>query len=387
MTLHSFRMKPKALLWCTFLIILAFALGISASSHGFLSSDSISIEEFGRIIEDFSEPGGYFFSDNLISNEEEYLRAVDKMKELGATGGAYIGVGPEQNFTYIARIRPKIAFIVDVRRQAMIQQLMFKALFRLCENRAEFLARLLSRPIKGPDAPKPSASIDELMQYFSLTPQDSQAFTSNLAEIKKAIRDEFRFPLSESDLYSIDSMLDSFRREGVYIAFQMASFRGRGRRGFGHFPSMRAILEQRDPKGKPGNFLANDKDYEIVRKLQEQNRIIPVVGDFAGPKTLKSIAGYLRKHSYQVNVFYISNVEQFLFENWTFDTYVENVRALPINSKSLVIRSVIGRYRSSYRTPMMVTLMQNLSKFLKEYDQDLYSDYWMLANTPSNLLD
>ena len=382
-------MKPKTLLWCCFLLSLALALGITASSHNPLSPDSISAEEFTQIIKDFSEPGGYFFSDNFVSNEEEYLKVVDKMKELGASGGAYIGVGPEQNFTYIARIRPRIAFIMDVRRQAMIQQLMFKALFRLSQNRTEFLARLLSRPIKGTGAPKSDASIDELMQYFSLTPPDREAFTSNLAKIKKTIREDFKFPLSESDVYSLDYIFDSFRADGVYVSFQMDSFRGRGRggRGFGRFPSLRSILEQQDPKGKPGNFLANDKDYETVRSLQEQNRIIPVVGDFAGPKTLKAIAEYLRKNSYQVSVLYISNVEQFLFENWTFDTYMENVKALPIKSNSLLIRSVIGRYRSSYRSPMMATLMQNLSKFLKEYDQGLYSDYWMLANTPSNLVD
>ncbi len=381
------QIGPKTLLWGSLLLALAFALGITASSDSSLSSRGISAEEFTRIIEDFSEPGGYFFSDNFISNEEEYLRIADKIKYLGASGGAYIGVGPEQNFTYIARIQPEIAFIVDVRRQAMIQQLMFKALFRLSKNRIEFLARLLSRPVKGPNAPKSNASIDELMRYFSLTPPDSEAFTSNLAEIKKTIRNDFKFPLSESDLFSLDYVFDSFREDGVYISFQMDSFRGRGRRGFGHFPTMREILQQRNLKGEPGNFLANDKDYKIVREIQEQNRIIPIVGDFAGAKALKAIAGYLRKQSCPVSVLYVSNVEQFLFENGVFDAFAENVKALPIKSNSLLIRSVISRYRAQYRSPMMASLLQSLPKFLKEYDQGLYSDYWMLVNSPSVLMD
>jgi len=387
MTFRPFKMKPKALLWGSLLLALAFALGITASSDSLLSSGGISAEEFTRIIEDFSEPGGYFFSDNFISNEEEYLIIADKITDLGVSGGAYIGVGPEQNFTYIARIQPEIAFIMDVRRQAMIQQLMFKALFRLSENRIEFLARLLSRPVQGPGAPQSDAAIDELMRYFSLTPPDSEAFTSNLAEIKKTIQKDFKFPLSESDLSSIDYICDSFRYEGVYISFQLDTFRGRGRRGFGHFPTMRSILEQRDSKGKLGNFLANDKDYEIVRKIQKQNRIIPIVGDFAGTKALKAIAGYLQKQSCSVSVFYISNVEQFLFENGVFDNFAENVKALPIKSNSLLIRSVISRYRSQYRRPMMANLLQSLPKFLREYGQGLYSDYWMLVNSPSVLED
>jgi hypothetical protein len=381
MMLQTSRIRPKTLLWPIFFLSLSIALGITASSHSSLSPDGISAEEFTQIIKDFSESGGYFMSDNLISNEEEYLKAVDKMKELGASGGAYIGVGPEQNFTYIARIQPRIAFIVDIRRQAMIQQLMFKALFRLSENRTDFLVRLLSRPLRGPDAPASDATIDELMRYFSMTPADRQTFESNLAEIKRTIREDLKFPLSKSDLSSLDNVCDAFRAEGVYISFRMDSFRGR--RGYGFFPSMREILEQRDPEGKPGNFLADDKDYKIVRNLQERNLIIPIVGDFAGPKALKAIAGYLKKHSYPVSVFYISNVEQFLFQNGVFDAYVENIKVLPINSKSLLIRSVISRYRSRYRRPMMATLMQNLSEFLREYDQGRYRDYWMLASAPS----
>ena len=380
MALRPYGMKPKTLLWCGLLLSLVLALGAAGLSHNPQRSDSISAEEFSRIIEDFSEPGGYFFSDNFISNEQEYLKVVNKIKELGISGGAYIGVGPEQNFTYIARVRPRIAFIVDVRRQAMIQQLMFKALFRLAEDRTDFLARLLSRPVKGPDAPKSDASIDELMRYFSLTPPDAAAFASNLAEIKKIIRDEFKFPLSQDDGFSVDYVFDSFRTDGVYISFRMDSW---GRRGYGHFPSMREILEERDSLGKPGNFLANDEDYAIVRNLQQQNRIIPLVGDFAGPKTLKAVAGYLKKHSCPVSLFYISNVEQFLFQNGAFDAYVKNVKALPIGSGSLMIRSVIARYRSRYPRPMMATLMQSLSGFLTEYDQGRYTDYWMLTNTPS----
>jgi hypothetical protein len=303
------------------------------------------------------------------------------MRELGASGGAYIGVGPEQNFTYIARIKPKISFIVDIRRQAMIQQLMFKALFRLSENRTEFLARLLSRPLRGPDAPKSDSTIDELMSYFSLTPPDQLAFASNLDEIKATIGKDFKFHLSQHDLDSIDYVYKAFRDEGVYNAFRMDSFRGR--RGYGHFPSMREILEQRDPKGKPGNFLANDDDYRYVRSLQQQNRIIPLVGNFAGPKTLKAVARYLEKNSCPVSVFYISNVEQFLFQSGEFGDFVENVRALPAKPNALLIRSIASMFRSGYRWPMMITVLQDLSTFLKEYDEGAYFDYRILANAPT----
>ena len=112
--------------------------------------ERLTAEEFSRLIRDFSEEGGYFMSDNFTSSEDSYLTIVDKLQELAVPGGAYIGVGPEQNFTYIAKIRPRIAFIVDIRRQAMIQHLMYKAIFQLSPTRADFISLLLSRPIRSP---------------------------------------------------------------------------------------------------------------------------------------------------------------------------------------------------------------------------------------------
>nr|MDQ3011171.1 hypothetical protein [Acidobacteriota bacterium] len=88
-------------------------------------TDGLTAAEFSRLSREFSEDGGSFRSDNFTSNETPYLHIVDKLKQLGATDGAYLGVGPEQNYTYIARIRPRIAFLFDIRRQAIIQHLMY----------------------------------------------------------------------------------------------------------------------------------------------------------------------------------------------------------------------------------------------------------------------
>jgi hypothetical protein len=129
--------------------------------------DNLPVAEFSRLVREFSEEGGYFRSDNFTSNETAYLTVVDKLRQLGASGGAYIGVGPEQNFTYIAKIRPRIAFIVDIRRQAIIQHLMYKAVFHLSPDRVQFLSRLLSRPLPKEKAPKPDAPIQETLAFFS----------------------------------------------------------------------------------------------------------------------------------------------------------------------------------------------------------------------------
>ena len=92
---------------------------------------------FARLIERLSEPGGYFDTDNLISNETSYLHVMGKLREMGVTGGAYLGVGPGQNFSYIAQIRPNVAFLVDIRRDNLLQHLLYKALFELSDSRRQ----------------------------------------------------------------------------------------------------------------------------------------------------------------------------------------------------------------------------------------------------------
>lgn len=338
--------------------------------------------EFARIVNEFSEDGGYFWSENLISNETSYLHIVPRLHELGATGGAYIGVGPEQNFTYIAKIRPQIAFIVDIRRQAMIQHLMFKALFHLSPDRRQFLSRLLSRPIAGKDAPGPGATLDKLLEYFSKTPADPKYFESNLADLSNTIRRDLLLPLQGRDQEALEHVFKSFRDEGLDISFRLDGG------GFGpwsgYFPTLKQLMSERDPGGNTGSFLADSGDYDFVRGMHERNRIIPIVGDFAGPKALVSIGNYLRKNGYSVSVFYCSNVEQYLFESSSFAGFVENVRKLPGTDSSLLIRTVFDIYRPHpLQKPghHVTTLIQRFPLFLKDYDKGIFQDYWSLVTT------
>ncbi|HZS04970.1 MAG TPA: hypothetical protein VFD58_09065 [Blastocatellia bacterium] len=339
--------------------------------------DKLSATEFARLINEFSESGGYFLSDNLISNETSYLYITDKLKQLNATGGAYIGVGPEQNFTYIAKIRPRIAFILDIRRLAVVQHLMYKAIFHLSPDRAGFLARLLGRPLAKEKAPGAGASISELVEYFSRAPADEKFFASTLAEIRKMIQKDFQFQLTEADQKDLEYVLKSFRDEGLEITFK---FNG----GYqNYFPTLKEVIAATDQSGKPGNFLASADDYDFVRQLQLKNLIVPVNGDFGGKKALASIGDYLRKQGVTVTAFYTSNVEQYLFGDRSFEAFVGNVRKLPVNEQSLFIRSVLDRYMHPAILPghLFTMLLQHIPVFLKDYDEGRYQDYHQLVTT------
>jgi len=358
-----------------FFILILFSAAAFAQPIA-TQSDQLSATEFARLINDFSEPGGYFFSDNFTSNEDSYLTVVDRLHELGAKGGAYIGVGPEQNFTYIAKIRPHIAFIVDIRRQAIIQHLMYKAIFDLSPTRAEFLSRLLSRPLKA-DAPGPKDSVNDIVSYLSTVPTDDNFYAQNLSLIRKRIEEDFKFPLSREDKESLEYVYKNFQLLGFDIGFDVNL---RFNRRFGRLPNLRELLTKKDPNGKEGNFLASKDDYDFVRDMQHRNLIIPVVGDFGGNKALAAIAAYLKKHGYTVSVFYVSNVEIVLFDYGVrniFPDFVNNVKKLPINERSLFIRSTFWFYRHPEQLPgyRLCTSLQNISAFLREYDQGLYREY------------
>ena len=340
--------------------------------------EGLTAAEFARLITDVSEEGGYFRSDNFTSNETSYLHVVDKLRELGATGGAYIGVGPEQNFTYIAKVRPRVAFIVDIRRQAMIQHLMFKAIFELASDRAQYLSLLLSRPLAKDKAPGADASATEILNYFSQASSDDLAYAANLAAIRKTIKDNFRVQLSDADQTSLAYVYKNFRSDGLDIAYRMEGMRG------GWFPTLKELIEQPDQHGKLGNFLATKEDYEFVRDMHRRNLIIPVVGDFAGKKALASVGNYLRKNGYTVSAFYTSNVEQYLFQGAVFNGFAENVRKLPIDDKSLFIRAVPNtRFTHPAQLPghRTTTLLQQMTVFLRDFDEGRYQSYADLVMT------
>jgi hypothetical protein len=337
------------------------------------TADHLSASEFSRLVRELSEEGGFFRSDNFTSNETSYLHVVGKLHELGATGGAYIGVGPEQNFTYIAKIRPRIAFIVDIRRQAVIQHLIYKAVFELSPNRVQYLSLLLGKPLhKKEKPPSADAPIGDILAYFDRAPSEERAYQKNLAAVRKVISRKFKVQLSDTDQASLDYVYRSFFQDGLDIAYRVDGYRG------GWFPTLKELILSTDQQGKLGNFLASRDDYEFVRDMQRRNMIIPVVGDFGGKKALAAVGDYLRKNGYTVTAFYTSNVEQYLFQGPAFAAFAENVRKLPINERSLFIRAVSNqRFAHPARVPghMITTILQQIAVFLKDYDDGRYQSY------------
>src|SRR5436190_23985414 len=104
----------------------------------------LSDADFHTLVTGLSEPGGTFVTDNLLSNEIAFQDVLPELQRRRVQG-AYIGVGPEQNLSYIAALQPPIAFVVDLQRGNLRLHLLYKALIELSNSRADFLSRMFCR--------------------------------------------------------------------------------------------------------------------------------------------------------------------------------------------------------------------------------------------------
>src|SRR5262245_48518412 len=172
---------------------------------------TLNDQEFWRMIEDFSEPGGTFRYENFISNERSIQYVIPELKAKTKPGGVYLGVAPEQNFTYIAALQPKIAFVVDIRRQNMLVHLLYKALFELSPNRADFVARLFSR--KQPAGVNEKSTATAMFAAFDQAPNDAALYSQNLQSVKDVLA-KHRYPLTAADLSAIETVYNVFYRGG-----------------------------------------------------------------------------------------------------------------------------------------------------------------------------
>jgi hypothetical protein len=285
---------------------------------------------FWKLIDTVSEPPGPFtVSDNFVSNEP---RVAENARWLRPMGGAYIGVGPEQNFTYIARLRPAMAFIVDIRRENRNLHLVYKALFELSSDRADFVSRLFSRP--RPPGLDSSTSVEELFRQFDRVPASAEQYSRNVAQVRERLLTLHGFPLSQTDLEWIDRVLRAFYADGPEIQF----WGSRAVDKDAVRPSYRRLMTLKDFTGQGRSFLSTEDDFRFVKDLQSRNMVVPVVGDFGGPTALRRVGDYVRDHADVVHAFYGSNVGVYLNGQQT-QAYCGNLAALPAAPRAWFIES------------------------------------------------
>jgi hypothetical protein len=307
---------------------------------------------FWRLMNEYSEPWGTFRSENFVSNETALQWVIPKLVRRVPAGGVYMGVAPDQNFTLITAFRPSIAFIVDIRHQNAVEHLMYKALIEMSKDRADFLAKLFARaPLTGVDSTSSAAA---LFAALAKQPPDSARYGENLKAITTQLTGRHRFALSDSEHVALRCVYGAFFSEGPELTYGYGSecrnpgpygYRGFGGPGRARFrePTYQSMMLETDSVGTNWSYLGSEKAFRILKEMQERNLIVPLTGDFAGPKALRAVGQWARAHDAKVSAFYISNVEQYLFEQGDeAQRFFENVATLPVDANSVFVRSFQG---------------------------------------------
>lgn len=333
-----------------------------------------SIANFGALITRLSESGGYFDTDNLISNESSYLQVMGALSRYGVRGGAYIGVGPDQNFSYIARIRPRIAFMVDIRRDNLLQHLMFKALFANARNRAEYLSLWLGKPAPADVERWGDRSISEIVEYLDATPVTPGSESTAHSIVGKNVS-TMGVTLSADDIATIERFHQAFISAGLSLRFTTA-----GRAPQPYYPTLRQLVLERDLEGKQASYLANEADFRVVKDLQRRNMIIPVVGDLGGEKALPAIGAYMQETGDTLSAFYASNAEDYVMRDGQLARYAESITAIPHDARSVFIRSFFGGgHPESVNGYYSTQLLQRVNAFIEEWRT--YTSYRQLVRS------
>ncbi len=350
--------------------------------------ERLSDSEFWALSAQLSEPAGSFRSENLVSNETMFQWPIPDLKKTVTPGSVYMGVAPDQNFTYMIAVKPRMAFIVDIRRGNLLQHLLYKALFEMSATRAEFLSKLFSMPaLKGVSE---NSTTRALFDAAYMESADQKMFEANTKAVLELLTVKHGFTLSVDDESNLTWIYSCFFKYGPNLTYQAcesggSGFGGGSGRGFGRgfgggmmFRSYADLQTQTDATNVNHAYLATEANYRWIKDFESRNLIVPVMGDFMGPKAIRAVGAWVRDHGAVVGTFYTSNVEQYLFQSSTWDQFYANIALLPLDNGSTLIRSVpnnmIAPAQPGARAASMLSSMKELAaaftggKILGYYD-------------------
>ena len=313
-------------------VVLVLVAGVALAADTL--SGPLSDEEFWRLATDFSERAGTFQSDNLLSNERWFQQVLPSLVQRAKQDRVYVGVGPEQNFTYIVALKPKMAFIVDIRRGNFDFHLIYKALFEMSADRAEFVSRLFSRP--RPEGLTSKSTAEEIFTAIADAQPTDTLYSRNMRAIVNHLTKMHQFQLSSADILRMQHIYNAIFVYGPSIQYSTTTNAGRR---ITREPTYAELMKAVDQGGFEHSFLATEDAFLWMKQFETENRLVPVMGDFAGPKALRAVGEYLSERHATVSAFYLSNVEEYLKQDGKQTTFCANASTLPIDDASTFIRS------------------------------------------------
>jgi hypothetical protein len=190
--------------------------------------------------------------------------------------------------------------------------------------------------------------------------QYKELYQQNVTAIREHLLKKHKFELSAADMDQLEGIYFAFFWEGPDLRYSMSPT-GIGQRFGG------------------SNFPSYEENYRYIKSLEERNLIVPIVGNFAGQKALRAVGKYIRDRGSVVSAFYVSNVEQYLFQDSLFDEFAKNVATLPLDGQSTFIRSVSTRfgYSGAYLwTDGRASALDPMAAFVRDFQAEKIKSYY-----------
>ena len=147
-------------------------------------------------------------------------------------------------------------------------------------------------------------------------------------------------------------------------------------------PSYANLMTETDADRREYSYLSSEESYSIIRDLENRNLVVPVVGDFGGPKAIRGIGRYLKEHGAAATIFYLSNVESYLFRsappgnsNGGFEKFYNNVRTLPLTASSTFVRSIPVVNPQGGVTGWQSLVTASIQQTIKDLDENRLNSY------------
>jgi len=200
-------------------------------------------------------------------------------------GGAYLGVGSDQNYTVAAMARSELMFLSDIDRSVVDLHRVYEALIEASETPEALLARF--------DRAQEGESAALLESGFLGLPEP---------ERRRLVR------------------LYRNARETVLVHLRHVIKRKRGE--------------------APTSWLSDPAMYEHIRGLYLTDRVRQMGGDLTGANSLQTAAAAARALGVPFRVIYLSNAEEYFDYSKQF---IANFKAFETDEKSVLLRTIYSK--------------------------------------------
>jgi len=341
------------------------------------------------------EPGSAYDLDCFVTSEVGHNEVLSRCRR-AEPGGAYVGVGPCQNFTYIGALRPSTAIIVDARMDNLLEHLIFKLVFERAATPAAYLATLFAREITC----EVNTSSAGLLGAFDTAEAPAELFEANRQWIRAELRDRWRCPPRFIDralwIYA------QFHRRGLSITSVSEQHLAR----LDDIPDLRAVISSTAVSGHTYHFLTSQERYSYVRELQLHDQVIPVLGNITDAAAIATVNATLDRLGMLASTVYLSNMEEFLLHRYDIgpegissrpnpqgmltDTWgaayaglVNSLTSIRADPECLLIRFFFSGEDQHFRygdfpslTGHIVLLRRFLGRYRTETPQSVFETYW-----------